>query len=122
MDTMSGQGQICTGTSRILVQDTIYNAFLRRFEGTLETVSRKGNQWDAGSSQGPRVSKVQYDRVLGYIEIGKNEGAAFVAWGYLVTEALELTDDTTYGLGAAVFTTNLERTHRVAAEIEAGVV
>lgn len=37
-------------------------------------------------------------------------------------EALELANDTTYGLGAAVFTTNLERAHRVAAEIEAGMV
>ncbi|KAI1391588.1 aldehyde dehydrogenase [Hypoxylon trugodes] len=37
-------------------------------------------------------------------------------------QAVALANDTTYGLGAAVFTTNLERAHRVAAEIEAGMV
>ncbi|KAI1633767.1 aldehyde dehydrogenase domain-containing protein [Biscogniauxia mediterranea] len=37
-------------------------------------------------------------------------------------EAVALANDTTYGLGAAVFTTDLERAHRVAAEIEAGMV
>lgn len=37
-------------------------------------------------------------------------------------EAIELANDTTYGLGAALFTRNLTKAHRVAAEIEAGMV
>lgn len=37
-------------------------------------------------------------------------------------EAIKRANDTTYGLGAAVFTTDLERAHRVAAEIESGMV
>ncbi|KAL1961089.1 hypothetical protein VTO42DRAFT_4977 [Malbranchea cinnamomea] len=37
-------------------------------------------------------------------------------------EALEMANDTTYGLGAAVFTRDIERAHRVASEIEAGMV
>ncbi|RYP71391.1 hypothetical protein DL769_004699 [Monosporascus sp. CRB-8-3] len=162
---MSNQGQICTATSRIMIQDSIYDEFLRRFRDTIKTVSRVGNQWDKESYQGPQVSKVQFDRVLEYIEIGKKEGAVLVAGGHPVTvgdggkgffvaptvftdvtpsmriwreeifgpvvaicrfgtekEALELANDTTYGLGAAVFTTDLERAHRVAAEIEAGMV
>ncbi len=37
-------------------------------------------------------------------------------------QAIDMANDTTYGLGAAVFTKDLERAHRVAAEIEAGMV
>ncbi|RYP44541.1 hypothetical protein DL768_008990 [Monosporascus sp. mg162] len=138
---------------------------ISRFRDTIKTVSRVGNQWDKESYQGPQVSKVQFDRVLEYIEVGKKEGAVLVAGGHPVTvgdrgkgffvaptvftdvtpsmriwreeifgpvvaicrfsteeEALELANDPTYGLGAAVFTTDLERAHRVAAEIEAGMV
>lgn len=153
----------CTATSRIIVQDSVFDEFLDRFRSTLKAVSRIGNQWDTESYQGPQVSKAQYDRVLEYIDIGKKEGATLVAGGGPVTvggkgffvqptvfsnvtpsmriwreeifgpvvaicrfstesEALELANDTTYGLGAAVFTTNLERAHRVASEIEAGMV
>ncbi|KAJ4157831.1 mitochondrial aldehyde dehydrogenase [Fusarium falciforme] len=162
---MSNQGQICTATSRILVQDTIYDAFIKKFIDTLNVVSRVGNQWDKDTYQGPQVSKVQYERVLEYIDIGKKEGAVVAAGGHplkvgdsdkgffiaptvftevkpsmrvyreeifgpvvVITtfkteeEAIELANDTTYGLGAAAFTTNLEKAHRVAAEIEAGMV
>lgn len=162
---MSNQGQICTATSRILVQDSVYDEFLKRFRETVETVSKVGNQWDKDIYQGPQVSKAQYDRVLEYIEIGKKEGATLASGGERVKvngsdkgffvaptvftdvtpqmsifrdeifgpvvaigrfkteeEAIALANDTTYGLGAAVFTTDLERAHRVAGEIEAGMV
>lgn len=85
MGIMSNQGQICTATSRILVQDSIYDKFLERFCHTLNTVSRIGNQWNKDSYQGPQVSKVQFDRILEYIEIGKKEGALVVAGGHPVT-------------------------------------
>lgn len=165
MGIMSNQGQICTATSRILVQDTIYDQFLPKFLETLKEVSIVGNQWDKNTYQGPQVSKVQYERVLGYLDVGKKEGATVVAGGeakkvsddgkgYFVSptvftdvkpdmriykeeifgpvvvivkfnseeEALDLANDTTYGLGSAVFTKDLERAHRVAAELEAGMV
>ena len=162
---MSNQGQICTATSRILVQDSVYDEFLKRFNDTVKTVSKVGNQWDKDIYQGPQVSKAQYDRVLEYVEIGKKEGATLASGGERVKvngngkgffvaptvftdvtpqmqifrdeifgpvvaigrfkteeEAITLANDTTYGLGAAVFTTDLERAHRVASEIEAGMV
>lgn len=160
---MSNQGQICTATSRILVQENIYDSFVEKFVDTVKTVSKVGNQWDKGVYQGPQISKVQYERILEYINIGKQEGiniaiggerAQVSEKGFFVQptvftsvkvssrlyreeifgpvvvivkfkteeEALELANDTTYGLGAAVFTTNLEKAHRVAAEIEAGMV
>lgn len=85
MGIMSNQGQICTATSRILVQDSIYDKFLEQYCHTLNTVSRIGNLWDKDSYQGPQVSKVQFDRILEYIEIGKKEGASLVAGGHPVT-------------------------------------
>lgn len=160
---MSNQGQICTATSRILVEDSVYDAFVAKFTETLTATSKVGNQWDKDTYQGPQVSKVQYDRVLDYIGIGKQEGARVVTGGvpapidgkgFFIAptvfvdvkptmriyreaifgpvvaiarfsseeEAIDQANDTTYGLGAAVFTKDLERAHRVAAEIEAGMV
>ncbi|CZS82438.1 hypothetical protein SNK03_007013 [Fusarium graminearum] len=163
MGIMSNQGQICTATSRLLVQDKVYDEFVQRFIETTKTVSKVGHQWDSETYQGPQVSKQQYDRILEYIQIGKSEGATLLAGGQPVdsskkgffiqptvfgdvhhqmrvfreeifgpvvvitkfsdeAEALKLANDTTYGLGAAVFTKDVERAHRVAAEIEAGMV
>ncbi|KAF6800977.1 aldehyde dehydrogenase C922.07c-like protein 1 [Colletotrichum sojae] len=165
MGIMSNQGQICTATSRIVVQESIYDDFIKRFVETLKAVSKVGSQWDKDTYQGPQVSKVQYERVLEYIDIGKKEGANvaaggeplkigdkgkgfFVAptvftnvttkmrvWGEEIfgpvvviasfkdeEDAIRLANSTDYGLGAAVFTQNVERSHRVAAEIEAGMV
>ncbi|KAJ3527819.1 hypothetical protein NM208_g10515 [Fusarium decemcellulare] len=161
---MSNQGQICTATSRILVQGTIYDDFVKKFVEKVKTTSRVGNQWEKGVYQGPQISKVQYDRILDYIEIGKKEGVNLAVGGKPANvgngkgffieptvftdvspsariykeeifgpvvviskfkteqEALDLANDSTYGLGSAVFTTDLERAHRVSAELEAGMV
>lgn len=160
---MSNQGQICTATSRIFVQDEVYDDFVKKFVETVKDVSKVGNQWDDATYQGPQVSRQQYDRILQYIDAGRSEGAKVAMggetlqkdgkgfyisptvftdvkdsmkiyreeiFGPVVTisrfsdeeEAIRRANDTTYGLGSAVFTQNLERAHRVAAEIEAGMV
>ncbi|KAK6225465.1 aldehyde dehydrogenase [Colletotrichum tabaci] len=165
MGIMSNQGQICTATSRILVQESVYDDFVPRFLETLRTVSKVGSQWDKDTYQGPQVSKVQFERVLEYIDIGKKEGATLAAggeplniggkgkgffvaptvftnvttkmrvWGEEIfgpvvviasfkteEDAVALANDSQYGLGAAVFTQNVERAHRVASDIESGMV
>lgn len=162
---MSNQGQICTATSRILVQDTIYDRFVERFKDVVAKTSKVGDPFHDETFQGPQVTRAQYERVLSYIESGKAEGATLVAGGepcknvaggrgffiaptiftnvtdtmriyreeifgpFVVIasfrteeEALAKANDTTYGLGAAVFTRDIERAHRVAAEIESGMV
>lgn len=78
---MSNQGQICTATSRILVEDKIYDDFVKRFVDEVQNVSKVGDQWDESTYQGPQVSKQQYERVLEYVKIGKSEGAKLVAGG-----------------------------------------
>ncbi|KMP07074.1 mitochondrial aldehyde dehydrogenase [Coccidioides posadasii str. Silveira] len=162
---MSNMGQICTATSRILVQDTVYDKFVAQFKEVVASTSKVGDPFADDTFQGPQVTKAQYDRVLSYIESGKSEGAKLESGGvphknvgdgkgffieptiftnvndnmkiyreevfgpFVVIakfsteeEALSKANDTTYGLGAAVFTRDIERAHRVAAEIEAGMV
>lgn len=162
---MSNQGQICTATSRILVQDTVYDKFVEAFTAHVKEVSVVGDPFEEATFQGPQVTKAQYDRVLGYVSAGKSEGATLVSGGEAFTdvgsgkgffikptiftnvkpsmkifreevfgpfvviatfsseeEALELANDTTYGLGSAVFTQDITRAHRVARRIEAGMV
>ncbi|KAL1888923.1 mitochondrial aldehyde dehydrogenase [Ceratocystis pirilliformis] len=163
MGIMSNQGQICTATSRLLVNKSVYANFVAQFIDRVKAVSVTGSQWAEGVYQGPQVSKAQKERVLSYIQAGRDAGAtvalgggvpAHLPKGYYVEatvftdvtpdmaifkeeifgpvvvimpfeteeEAIKLANSTSYGLGAAVFTTNLERSHRVAAGIEAGMV
>lgn len=78
---MSNQGQICTATSHILVQDSVFEEFVLRFRQRIKAVSIIGDQWSAATFQGPQVTKQQYERVLSYIEIGKSEGAELAEGG-----------------------------------------
>ena len=158
---MSNQGQICTATSRILVQASIFDKFVESFRKQISEVSVIGDQWSESTFQGPQVTKQQYERILSYVDIGKQEGAQLVEGGetrpgdgYYIKpvvftnvssemriyreevfgpfvviatfesedEATEMANDTIYGLGAAVFTRDLERAHRVAHEIDSGMV
>lgn len=154
-------GQICTATSRIFVQDTIYDKFIERFNTEVKNSTVIGDPFDEKTTHGPQVSKVQYEKILGFFESAKSEGAKLAAGGekhgdkgfYIQPtvfqdvkpsmkiareevfgpcvviapfsseeEAISLANDTTYGLGAAVFTENLRKAHRVAGEIDAGTV
>ncbi|KAK4684941.1 aldehyde dehydrogenase (NAD+), partial [Tremellales sp. Uapishka_1] len=73
------QSQVCTSTSRIYVQDQIYDRFIELFlEATKKDVIL-GNAED--SYHGPLVSKAQEEKVLEYIELGKKEGAKLVCGG-----------------------------------------
>ncbi|OAQ71447.1 retinal dehydrogenase 2 [Pochonia chlamydosporia 170] len=78
---MSNQGQICSATSRILVQRTIYKNFIERFIKTVQETSKVGVQWDDATYQGPQASKSQYDKIISYIETGQAEGATLVLGG-----------------------------------------
>ena len=161
---MSNMGQICTATSRILVQEGVYEKFVEMFKEQVKGVSKVGDPFKEETFQGPQVTKAQFEKVLGYIESGKSEGATLATGGeaykdvdgkgffisptvftdvkdnmkiyreevfgpFVVIatfkteeEAVERANDTTYGLGSAVFTQNITKAHRVARRIEAGMV
>ena len=74
------QGQLCTAGSRVLVERSIFD----QFQSMLVEAAQKtqvGDGLEEGTQMGPLVSEEQRERVLGYVEKGKAEGAALVAGG-----------------------------------------
>ncbi|KDQ17454.1 hypothetical protein BOTBODRAFT_171940 [Botryobasidium botryosum FD-172 SS1] len=67
-------GQTCCAGSRIFVQESIYDKFLEGFTKRVKSL-QVGDPFHPETFQGPQVSQLQYDRVMGYIEHGKKEGA-----------------------------------------------
>ena len=78
---MYNQGQVCTATSRILVQEGIYDQFVVQFKKYVSEASVVGDPFKDDTFQGPQVTKAQFERVLSYIESGKSEGAELVHGG-----------------------------------------
>lgn len=72
MGIMSNQGQICTATSRIFVQEGIYDQFIEQFKEQIKSASIIGDPFKSDTFQGPQVTKAQYERVMSYIEAGKS--------------------------------------------------
>jgi aldehyde dehydrogenase (NAD+) len=68
------QGQVCCAGSRVFVEDKIYDQFVEQ-STTRAQKSTLGDPFDASTDQGPQVDQTQLDRVLGYIESGKRDGA-----------------------------------------------
>ncbi|KAI6013734.1 aldehyde dehydrogenase [Pisolithus microcarpus] len=68
------QGQSCIAGSRIFVQEGIYEEFLKRFTEKSRSI-KVGDPFAPDTFQGPQISKIQYDRIMSYIDSGKKEGA-----------------------------------------------
>jgi len=153
-------GQCCCAGSRVYVQESIYDKFIQRFkERTSKNVV--GDPFDKNTFQGPQVSQLQFDRIMSYIEHGKQAGAVVETGGKRkgdkgffieptifsnVTEdmkimqeeifgpvcsiskfkdqadAIRLGNSTTYGLAAAVHTSNLNTAIEVSNALKAGTV
>ncbi|KAJ7584399.1 aldehyde dehydrogenase [Mycena floridula] len=156
----ANMGQVCTAGSRIIVQEGIYDQFLAAFTKAAEALQGAiGDPFAPTTNHGPQVSQVQFDRVMGYIESGKSQGATLHTGGekhgsegFFIKptiftdckphmkivqeeifgpvasilkfkteeEAIEIANDTEYGLACAVFTQNNARAIRVAHALEAG--
>jgi len=153
-------GQCCCAGSRVYVQDGIYDDFVQRFKARA-TANRLGDPFHPETFQGPQVSQLQYDRIMGYIAEGKKEGATIVTGGerhgdkgYFIQptifsnvtedmkimqeeifgpvcsiskfsteeEIIHTANNTTYGLAAAVHTSNLNTAIRVSNSLRAGTV
>ncbi|MFC7405615.1 5-carboxymethyl-2-hydroxymuconate semialdehyde dehydrogenase [Georgenia alba] len=154
-------GERCTAGSRILVQREIYDEFVERYAAQAKRVT-VGYPHDPATEVGTLVHPEHFEKVMSYVEIGKQEGRLvagggrpegfetgnFVAptvfadvapdarifqeeiFGPVVAitpfdtdaEALELANDTRYGLAAYVWTDDLKRAHNFAQAIEAGMV
>ncbi len=74
------QGQCCVAGSRLFVEEKVYDEFVHKM--SVKTKARKiGDPFDLTTEQGPQVSQEQMDRILGYIEHGKSDGAKLVSGG-----------------------------------------
>jgi len=158
----SNMGQSCVAGSRIFVQEGIYNHFLENFTNLAAHLTANiGDPFSSKSQHGPQVSKIQFDRVMGYIESGKGEGATVHHGGerhgdegFFIkptiftdvhpdmkivkeeifgpvaviikfkdeAEVVEMANNTTYGLGAHIFTESVSRAVRMAHAVEAGSI
>jgi len=157
------QGEVCTCPSRALIQESIYEEFMNRCLKRIEAITM-GDPLDPSTMMGAQASMEQYRKILGYIEIGKNEGAQLLTGGtayrlpqypngFYITptvfkghnkmrifqeeifgpvlsvttfkdeeEALSIANDTTYGLGAGVWSRDIHQMQKMARGIEAGRV
>ncbi|KAG2087476.1 aldehyde dehydrogenase domain-containing protein [Suillus cothurnatus] len=139
-------GQNCSAGSRIFVQEGIYDKFLEQFTEQARAI-KVGDPFSPDTYQGPQVSKTQFERIMGYITSGKNDGATVHLGGKQIgqcqpdmkivreeifgpvacvmkfkteDEVVEQANDTSYGLAASVFTKDIDRAIRVAHALEAG--
>jgi aldehyde dehydrogenase (NAD+) len=97
-------GQACVGGSRILIHRSILDEMLPRMEKIIKGI-KLGDPTDSATTMGPITSKAQYDKVVGYIELGKTEAKLLVGGrhgaqlvpslpgGYWVEPTLFLSED-----------------------------
>ena len=74
------QGQCCCAGSRVFVEEKAYDEFVDR-SAARANARVVGDPFDAKTEQGPQVDDIQFEKVMGYIESGKQEGARLVAGG-----------------------------------------
>lgn len=157
-------GEVCTCPSRALVQSSIYDKFVPDAIERVKAI-KMGNPLDTDTMMGAQASNDQLEKILSYLDIGKQEGAKVLAGGvraelegdlaggYYVEptvfegnnamrifqeeifgpvlaltrfededEALEVANDTLYGLGAGVWSRDGARAYRMGRGIQAGRV
>lgn len=163
--SFANQGQICLCGSRILVEESIYERFKEDFIARARKLT-VGDPLEEHSRQGAVVSKLHYDKVLGCIELAKQEGGNILLggnpvklegrcanglfieptiieglgancrtnmeeiFGPVVTlqsfkteaEALQLANTSDYGLSATIWTQDVSRANRVAAQVHSGII
>jgi aldehyde dehydrogenase len=157
------QGEVCTCPSRALIQESIYDEFMARCLERIAAITM-GDTLDGGTMMGAQASNDQYEKILNYIDIGKQEGAELLIGGaayenetfpdgYYIqptvfkghnkmrifqeeifgpvlsvttfkdeAEALEIANDTLYGLGAGVWTRDVHQMQSMSRGIQAGRV
>src|SRR5262249_58530569 len=74
------QGQCCCAGSRLFVEEKVHDQLVEKLLKKAKS-QRVGDPFDSATTQGPQVSQEQYDRVMGFIDAGKKEGAKMLCGG-----------------------------------------
>lgn len=74
------QGEVCTCPSRILVHESIYEAFMQRVLSRVRKI-KMGDPLDPSTMMGAQASNDQYEKILNYLNIGREEGAEVLVGG-----------------------------------------
>jgi len=74
------QGEVCTCPSRALVQESIYGEFIERVLARAKNIVQ-GNPLDTDTMVGAQVSQEQFDRIMGYMDVARQDGAHFLLGG-----------------------------------------
>jgi aldehyde dehydrogenase (NAD+) len=74
------QGQCCCAGSRLFVEEKVHDKFVEKVLAKARS-QKVGDPFDPATTQGPQVSQEQFDRVMGYIDVGKKEGAKLLTGG-----------------------------------------
>jgi aldehyde dehydrogenase (NAD+) len=85
MGVFSNSGQVCAAGTRVFVERPVYDEFVSRVSTFADSL-KVGNSLDPTTQIGPLVSQTQLDRVTGYLESGKAEGARTTAGGARAVE------------------------------------
>ena len=73
-------GQCCCAGSRVFVEEKIYDQFVEK-SGARARRRTVGDPFDPKTEQGPQVDQIQFDKVMSYIESGRDQGAKLVCGG-----------------------------------------
>jgi aldehyde dehydrogenase (NAD+) len=80
MGIFVNQGQSCCAGSRVFVEEKIYQQFVEKSVARAAK-RRVGDPLDPNTDQGPQVDQSQFDRIMGYIDSGRSEGATLACGG-----------------------------------------
>jgi aldehyde dehydrogenase (NAD+) len=73
-------GQVCSAATRVIVEDRVHDAFVEKLARRASSL-RIGDPLETGTTLGPLISQSQMNRVLGYVDVGRGEGASVVCGG-----------------------------------------
>lgn len=85
MAVFQNSGQICSAGTRLFVQRPVYEEFVQRVAAYAQTL-KVGDPLDPTTQLGPLVSAEQLDRVTGYLQLGREQGARALAGGARLTD------------------------------------
>ena len=85
------QGEVCTCPSRALIQESIYDKFMERVLARVKAI-KQGNPLSTATMLGAQASSEQVQKILSYIEVGKQEGAELLIGGGRPNVDAELSD------------------------------